>query len=730
MSRLFSFIEARKITLSDYTAVEFSLSTDGAVIRHDNLDTSLFNVRVFNEDFLADNLQFDSGSAKTIVTVGKINKELLAEIKTLETTLDTEGENLKKLQKEKDKLPKCEKILKDAGDKVVATFAGTKLATGRFAGRNYNASKISALISTESISQKTASNGIISDPEDIKKKLDVIQNSREKVLLKVPSLPDMSSVYQDINNVLALDVQFEEIAELSSDPSLKNWIEQGIGIHEKSGTKRCLFCDNDLSPEKIARYKKYFTDDLGTLRATIHSIQNKLQQNNYSSLQKDGFKKADLFPDQVSSFESLESNLNTHLNFIEKSVNRAVELLKNKDEGLHQHQQMLECILYPKTAFADAKNCLDQIEEIIKQQNLRLNDIENEINAAAKNIELHTVSSHLIDTDYFSKKKQCDDFSITFSASETKISTIKSTIALKKGSLQNVTDSIGKMNAILDEFFGNDFIRLEVGQQVTDSASPVYVLKRRGKDCRRLSQGEKSVIGLIYFLMKLEEDGFDKRQSCIVIDDPVDSQDSAFMFRAFALLKRYTNDVGQLVVLTHSFEYFNLVRDWLSCDDKKDRSALFTIQYNKDPSHEVTISDLSKLLKDYKSEYQYLFQLLYDYRFGRTSLDEPLVANVARKLLEYFASFKWSCKTTEHFKTIIDDAFVGQSSDMAKKVAGEFVYKFVNEYSHGQDFSRQITSVALEAKEIAKKTLDFICYADGEHYKSLRGECDSRSSGS
>ena len=178
-------------------------------------------------------------------------------------------------------------------------------------------------------------------------------------------------------------------------------------------------------------------------------------------------------------------------------------------------------------------------------------------------------------------------------------------------------------------------------------------------------------MALVYFFIKLEEEGCDKKNCVIVVDDPVDSQDGVFLFRTFALLKRQLNDSGQLIVLTHNFQFFNLVRDWLISSQQRDESKLYLMSLDKSPAKRaVTVEDLPDLLREYKSEYQFLFSRLYLYDQGTKSLDAPLIANVGRKTLEYFAGFKWSCKTTEEFTSIVLNRFVANENLLKKRPWG------------------------------------------------------------
>ena len=98
------------------------------------------------------------------------------------------------------------------------------------------------------------------------------------------------------------------------------------------------------------------------------------------------------------------------------------------------------------------------------------------------------------------------------------------------------------------------------------------------------------------------------------------------------------------------------------------------------------------------------------------------MANIGRKALECFATFKWSCKSTEEFSNIVLNRFVNDT-DHLEKSTGDFILKFLHEYSHGRDFSRDVSAPTLEAKSIAKNVLEFIRFADKDHYDYLKALC-------
>src|SRR5690606_37660062 len=217
--------------------------------------------------------------------------------------------------------------------------------------------------------------------------------------------------------------------------------------------------------------------------------------------------------------------------------------------------------------------------------------------------------------------------------------------ALKRASLEDLAIAVPQINTLIAEFLGAGELELVIPSQDHPNQ---YRVMRRGAQSRYLSEGEKSVVALAYFLVKIEEEGNDLSSTIVVLDDPVDSQDSLFLFRTYGLLRRRLEHVGQLFVLTHNHEFFNLMRDWLASKAYRDESNLLWIEMSRENGNrKMDIKESPPLLRAHKSEYHYLYYRLYAYHKHIEPLDAPLVPNVARKVLEYFASFKWACKSSE-----------------------------------------------------------------------------------
>src|SRR5206468_3677041 len=76
ISRLFNFLERKTIHMPDLSTIDFAIQTESTLLKKQAITNHDVNVRVFNEDFVKDNLTFEESKAKKIVILGKENIDL------------------------------------------------------------------------------------------------------------------------------------------------------------------------------------------------------------------------------------------------------------------------------------------------------------------------------------------------------------------------------------------------------------------------------------------------------------------------------------------------------------------------------------------------------------------------------------------------------------------------------------------------------------------------------
>ena len=188
-------------------------------------------------------------------------------------------------------------------------------------------------------------------------------------------------------------------------------------------------------------------------------------------------------------------------------------------------------------------------------------------------------------------------------------------------------------------------------------------------------------------------------------------------------------EFAQLFIFTHSFTYFKLVRDWFEGVNRnrkrknppKDPNAFFyTIEASVAP-RQSTFKDADSSLVNYNSEYHYIFSRLYTYKDNLAlSRDEAfLTANLSRKLLESFFSFKFP----KHRSDIAQLMTCGlRGCEITNETTKEKIYRFINKYSHSavieinEDSSENLVG---ESQNVIGDIFQWIQEVDVIHYNEM-----------
>ena len=256
----------------------------------------------------------------------------------------------------------------------------------------------------------------------------------------------------------------------------------------------------------------------------------------------------------------------------------------------------------------------------------------------------------------------------------------------------------------LKQFLGRTDLRFESGDDG-------YQVLRRGKPAKRLSEGEKTAIAFLYFLIQLKDQDFNLAEGVVVIDDPISSLDSSAIYQAFSFLKKETKDAKQLFILTHNFEFLKLLINWLDNSGlkKADKSYMMVVCSETANGRSARLAPLDQLLIEHATEYHYLFKVLYTFQSDGTILSCYHIPNIARKVLETFLDFHVPSKGSLYAKLDKVDF------DDHKKTA---ISKFANDLSHhtGKGFDPALVA---ESQKNAKYLLEMIKAVAPLHYDGL-----------
>ena len=301
-----------------------------------------------------------------------------------------------------------------------------------------------------------------------------------------------------------------------------------------------------------------------------------------------------------------------------------------------------------------------------------------------------------------------------------------------KKQTSNIGKAIDKINEHLVEFFGREEIKLEL-----DESKKGYTIKRSGQPAEALSESERTAIAFSYFVVKIDEQDFDKSEGVVFIDDPVSSFDSSSIHHCYAMIKsHFKEDIGQLFISTHNFQFFNLVKDWFNKHNgnrkKKDKDRcceFFMVENYLDESNRrrAKIVKLDETLRKYKSEYHFLFAKLKEFLDSENPQYEDLytIGNVARRFFDIFADFKVpdDRNPREKMKELADRVNRKITDGADRKITDaeiDMAYKLFNQFSHNSEPASTMEHIdKSEAIKAVKTLLYLVGGTDPEHFKLL-----------
>lgn len=710
---------------------EFEIHTDeGTTIKNTNVSINSLPIKVFNKDFIDENISFEpSDICNPIVYVSEEDIESKKQLEKLKT-------ECKKLENEYAQAKK-ERSAKEETKNTFLTGLGREIANILF-DKTYNKTKVENRIN--SIGIENFSNKVLSDED--KKKYEVISRSEAgktqttfsefqfNFTFEGETIDNFQKIYDKALSLLNKKVISQTLDRLKNDPELNNWVKQGFDLHKvKNEKEKCLFCQKPLDVNFLDTLSKHFTKDYEELQSAIVKIKSEMLKIKQQDIVT---KNDDLYPDLKEKYTTKAKELNE---CIKKINNWIDEITKSLQEKYDKPLEVATSYVKQEDFLSAYNTIISELNKIIAEHNEKVRNHSDEVRIAREKLELNAIANALFVQNYKkmitdieeAEKKEKDSFD-TFNKNESEIER-----------LENQTSNIGKavltINKYLEEFFGRKEIELKL-----DNAKNGYRIIRNGEPANNLSEGEKTAIAFAYFIVKVGEGDFDKSKGIIFIDDPISSFDSNFIYHCFSMINTHFNDVGQLFISTHNFQFFNLVKEWFINKNKaikKDNERLKSANKPEKPipceflmvenfidlnGRKARIVKLDKTLRNYKSEYHFLFAKLKEFieKHDTQYEDFYTIANMARRFFDIFADFK--VPTTGDQKSKMDFLIknINNPTEKISTVDAGKAYKLINEFSHNSDPTSMIEHKdKCEIKEAVIVLLDIVKESDPNHFKIM-----------
>lgn len=710
LSKLFRALELKQ-PIEDYKKGEFEIELNDEYSSKINqtFEKSVPATRVFNQSFIKANTELEKGEAKSIIYIGKDNSDLKKEINELiESERIAKAASDASIELHKASLKAEDDFYKNAGDTLRAFFRNTIFATSNYDKRDTQ--RIWQLIKDEA----SLKDCVLKDIDFENKKKFIAQNKKINKITQKYNLinEDFDEVlYKEVCEIVNTKPIIKTIERLKNNIDIANWVQQGITIHNHHQSNNCEFCGNKLDDAKIIELSEHFNKDFTNLQ---NAIEKKIEEIEKYFLKEITIDLDLYYPEYHETIKRSRDSINQNVAKINTGLNFYIKILKSKFQNPIQSPISTHNIRDNAAHYYNLE--INQLNYYIDHQNKRVDDFDKEAEDCKLLIEKHFVAEKAI-AEGFKKllgsiviqQKDKDDKKI-------KLELLTKRIHEKQLELQNDLLPIDTINNNLHKFLSRNDISLY------KNPDGGYLLKRGDNIALNLSEGEKTAIALVYFVVKLNEKDNDVKESIIVFDDPISSFDSNHLFNAFTFITENCKEAKQLFVLTHNFWFFKLIRDWMQKKNKKDKKGNEIINSTFYEIKRGQITTANKSLLNYHSEYHYVFHKLFEFKGNEniTQDDSFMIANAARRVLESFSAFKKP-----------NEAGIQGVLSMAKakgvdSIITEKIYYFLNKYSHLdriETHENTIENIEHEGATIVNEILNLINKIDPDHYESMKSIC-------
>ncbi|MCK4608427.1 MAG: AAA family ATPase, partial [Gammaproteobacteria bacterium] len=443
LSRIFRALETGSIS-DKYSSPEFQLSFDGrSNITQNSLNGHGQVVRVFNEDFVKDNLRFivdDERTINSFAILGEDNTKLEEEIERLEVELGSEeeesgllGELLDAEKKFNDtqkahgnKSSKLEGKLRDKANNV-----GTGIKHNKsFGDANYNVIKINTDITTV-----TKNSYIQLTNEQVGKFHDLL---REEPKPEIPESSSCSLQYSVIvskaKELIKKKVQASDpIQELLNDAALATWVRTGRGHHQEKRDK-CAFCGSDLPQDLWEKLDKHFNQESEELRQALDNLLGSIERerSRVPSLLK--IKNSDFYSNFTTDLDSLAEQLLAQSTSYCASLNSIKEQVEKRKDDIFTPIEFDA----PESVEDDLNAVRDSFEKLRDKSNQFTASLSANQSEARAALRLHEVHTFINDIKYEDECTAIDVLNEAMGKAEESKNTAKEKVDTKRAKISEL----------------------------------------------------------------------------------------------------------------------------------------------------------------------------------------------------------------------------------------------------------------------------------------------------
>ncbi len=549
------------------------------------------------------------------------------------------------------------------------------------------------------------------DDSEVAASITVYRSVDKKACLspKVSAFASVAELHRRCDLILQRVIAARQpIARLNENPDVESWVDQGRSLHE--GKDTCQFCGQILPTSLLEHLNQHFTAEHTKLMTDLAAMREALVAAKDEAIAVDA--DAAFYPELLDRLALARSNLVHALRGRADTIDRLLLGVEAKEK---KPFTMLPCPTIDDHQ-KDIDAALEEVNKVVDDHNNRTALFEAKKVEAFEALERHYAASFAVEQDYANKSKLIERLGPEIELQGENLKASDREIRDLEMQISEASKGAERINELLGTYFRKEDLQIVV------SPDKRFQIMRGGQIAKNLSEGEKTAIAFAYFVTRVQDGKVPLADTIVVVDDPVSSLDAGHLFNTYALIKTQLADCRQLFVSTHSFDFFNLLREW-AVDEEKDMKkpqdqwkAWRIYLVKRVTSAAAHIEQIPKELMHFKSEYHYLFSTLYNFDASGGNDFSVLfgLPNIVRRFLEAFGGIM--IPISKGLKTKMDRLFTDA-------VERERVWKFINHYSHNTSVTRSVTIPdTSECQAVVQACLKAVKSWDADYFNDLKAE--------
>lgn len=298
LSRLLRSIETgRSHDIADDETMAYELTLTGdRTITPDSAEQLSSLLRVFNQDYVEDNLRFDEGAQTSpLLVLGQERLHLADEIAVAVNRVQELNTQIGDRVTARDKADK-DQLERLADEARAIKQSLSKSSTDNYA--NYNQARLKTAL--KALPDGNA--GLLSDAEERSERVHL--NATPLGTIGMPPPLDVAAMSESVSEALdqiSATILGADSSDWSGNAALMGWLAQGVALHP-SDADACLFCTSVIPSARLAELHKRFSREYRELASGLESAHETL--SSWSG-------KIIVFGDRIAEID--QSNLYEHL---------------------------------------------------------------------------------------------------------------------------------------------------------------------------------------------------------------------------------------------------------------------------------------------------------------------------------------------------------------------------------------------------------------------------------